>query len=140
MSTAEINRISLNFRKDFPPITRATLALYAGASGDHNAVHIDTDAARAAGFDDVFAQGMLVMAYMGRALTETVPQERLRQFSSRFLAVTQLGARLSCVGNAGEPYEEDDECRVAVDLEMRDQNDQVKLTGRAVVALKGSAS
>src|ERR1700677_1188107 len=111
----ETDRMPRRFRKDFPPITRAALALYAGASGDHNAVHIDSDAAKAAGFGDVFAQGMLVMAYMGRALTEVVPQECLRQFSARFLAVTQLGARLGCVGKCGEPYDEDDERRIAFD-------------------------
>jgi acyl dehydratase len=44
---------------DAPQITRATLALYAGASGDHNPVHIDIDAAHAVGIDDVFAHGML---------------------------------------------------------------------------------
>jgi len=45
------------------PITRTTLALFAGASGDHNKIHIDTDFAKKAGLDDVFAQGMLPMAY-----------------------------------------------------------------------------
>jgi acyl dehydratase len=138
MSKAEIESdlMLFNFSKYFPPITRTTLALYAGASGDHNAVHIDVDAAKAADFDDVFAQGMLVMAYMGRAITEAVPQDRLREFTARFLAITQLGAELSCVGKSGEPYEEGDERRVAIDLEMRDQNGQVKLMGRAVVALE----
>jgi acyl dehydratase len=43
--------------KTFPKITRAMLALYAGASGDHNPIHIDSDFAKAAGFPDVFAQG-----------------------------------------------------------------------------------
>ena len=41
---------------------RATLALFAGASGDHNPIHIDLDVARSAGLDDVFAHGMLSMA------------------------------------------------------------------------------
>ena len=54
---------------NIPPITRTTLALFAGASGDHNPIHIDLDFARAAGQDDVFAHGMLTMAYIGRLLT-----------------------------------------------------------------------
>ena len=29
-----------------PPISRTTLALFAGASGDHNPIHIDLDFAR----------------------------------------------------------------------------------------------
>ena len=62
--------------KTFPPITRHTLALYCGASGDHNPIHVDLDFARAAGFPDVFAHGMLVMAYLGQALTDAVPPSR----------------------------------------------------------------
>lgn len=76
-----------------PPISRATLALFAGASGDHNPIHIDTDVARSAGLDDVFAHGMLSMAYLARLLTDTVPQERIRGFQVRFAAITPLHSR-----------------------------------------------
>ena len=62
--------------KSFPRITRTTLALYAGASGDHNPMHIDIDFAKKAGFPDVFAQGMLVMAMLGQALTDAVRPDR----------------------------------------------------------------
>ena len=33
-------------------ISRLTLALYCGASGDHNPLHVDSDFARAAGLGD----------------------------------------------------------------------------------------
>ena len=59
---------------ELPPISRYTLALYAGASGDHNPIHIDSDFAKAAGMPDVFAHGMLSMAYLGRMLTDWQPQ------------------------------------------------------------------
>ena len=84
--------------KTFPPITRHTLALYCGASGDHNPIHVDLDFARAAGFPDVFSHGMLVMAYLGQALTDAVSPSSIRSFSTRFSAITQLGARLTCEG------------------------------------------
>jgi acyl dehydratase len=80
------------------PISRATLALFAGASGDHNPVHIDLDAARSAGFEDVFAQGMLSMAYLGRLLTGWVAQERLRSWRVRFAAITPVHAQPTCTG------------------------------------------
>src|SRR5450759_2329741 len=83
----------------FPPISRHTLALYCGASGDHNPMHVDIDFARAAGFPDVFSHGMLVMAYLGQALTDAVAPGRIRSFSTRFAAITQLGARLTCEGH-----------------------------------------
>ena len=70
------------------PISRTTLALFAGASGDHNPIHIDLDVARSAGLEDVFAHGMLSMAYLGRLLTGWVPQSRLRSFGVRFVAIT----------------------------------------------------
>src|ERR1700720_167590 len=69
-------------------ITRAQLALYAGASGDHNPIHIDIDFAKQAGMPDVFAHGMLSMAYLGRLLSNWVPQEAIRSFAVRFVAIT----------------------------------------------------
>jgi acyl dehydratase len=120
-------------RREFPPLTRATLALYAGASGDHNPVHIDSDVARGAGFPDVFAQGMLAMAYLGRLLTDTVPIDRIRSFSARFLAVTRLGDALVGTGTAEEAFAEGGEERIRIRLELADQHGEVKLAGSAVV-------
>ena len=51
-----------------PPLSRLTLALYCGASGDHNPIHVDSDFARSAGMPDVFAHGMLSMAWLARVL------------------------------------------------------------------------
>ena len=67
-----------------PPVDRTTLALFGGASGDHNPIHIDTDFARRAGMPDVFAQGMLGMAWLGRVVTRWIPQSQLRRFDARF--------------------------------------------------------
>ncbi|MFF3954995.1 MaoC/PaaZ C-terminal domain-containing protein [Streptomyces sp. NPDC001890] len=79
-------------------ITRTLLALFAGASGDHNPIHIDSDAARAAGLDDVIAHGMLSMALLGRLLTEWVPVGDLLSFRVRFSAPAPVHGRLRCTG------------------------------------------
>jgi acyl dehydratase len=121
--------------KVFPPITRHTLALYCGASGDHNPIHVDLDFARAAGYPDVFAHGMLVMGYLGQALTDAVPPPRLRAFSTRFVAITQLGARLTCEGHVAEFVEHHGEPCAKLALTTRDENGDVKLAGEAVIAL-----
>ncbi|WP_338703009.1 MaoC/PaaZ C-terminal domain-containing protein [Streptomyces sp. Q6] len=81
-----------------PRITRTALALYAGASGDHNPVHIDLDACRAVGIDDVFAHGMLSMAYLGRLLTDAVPQERIASYEVRFTSITPVNSTPTCTG------------------------------------------
>ncbi|MFD8817644.1 MaoC/PaaZ C-terminal domain-containing protein [Streptomyces sp. NPDC059627] len=81
---------------ELPPISRTTLALFAGASGDHNPLHIDVDAAQAAGRPDVIAHGMLSMAYLGTLLTGQLPQAQLHTWTVRFAAVTPVHATVTC--------------------------------------------
>ena len=121
--------------KTFPPISRHTLALYCGASGDHNPMHVDIDFAKAAGFPDVFTHGMLVMGYLGQALTDAVSPERIRSFSTRFAAITQVGAELTCEGTVTEIFQEAGERRARIALTTKDEHGEVKLAGEAVVAI-----
>ncbi|HEX4356473.1 MAG TPA: MaoC/PaaZ C-terminal domain-containing protein [Pseudonocardia sp.] len=85
-----------------PKVTRTVLALYAGASGDHNPVHIDIDECHAVGIPDVFAHGMLSMAYLGRLLTDRFPSDRIRSFAVRFTSVTPVNAVPTCTATVGE--------------------------------------
>lgn len=117
------------------PINRATLALFAGASGDHNAIHIDIDYARKAGMIDVFAHGMLSMAYLGRLLTQWVDQRQLRQFGVRFTGITHLGHQISCTGKVIEKFEADGEKRIKLAIQTANQYGDTKILGDAVVAV-----
>jgi acyl dehydratase len=117
------------------PVSRATLALFAGASGDHNPIHIDVDLARGAGLDDVFAHGMLSMAYLGRLLTSWVPQERLRSLTCRFTAITPVLAAPTCTGRVSATDEQGGERRATIDLAVTLEDGTVTLRGQAVVAL-----
>ncbi|MGA7779161.1 MAG: MaoC family dehydratase [Paraburkholderia sp.] len=117
------------------PINRTTLALFAGASGDHNVVHIDLDAVRRAGMPDVFAHGMLSMAYLGRLLTQWVDQRQLRQFGVRFVGITQLGHQITCSGRVVEKFEADGEQRVKLEISTANQFGEARIMGDAVVAL-----
>jgi acyl dehydratase len=118
-----------------PPINRTTLGLFAGASGDHNAIHIDTDYARKAGMADVFAHGMLSMAYLGRLLTQWVDQRQLREFGVRFLGITHLGHQITCTGTVVERFEVDGEQRIKVEVRTTNQYGDTKIVGDAVIAL-----
>jgi acyl dehydratase len=118
-----------------PPISRTTLALFAGGSSDHNPMHIDLDAARSAGMDDVFAHGMLSMAYLGRLLTDLVPVERLRSYSVRFAAITPVLAEPTCTGRVTEVGDVDGERRATLDLEITLADGTKTIVGQAVVAL-----
>jgi len=115
------------------PVSRLALALYCGASGDHNPIHVDLDFARRAGMPDVFAHGMLSMAWLGRLLTGWVPQERIRQFAVRFVAITQLGDAVTC---SGKVLDKDPASgTVRLEITTRNQAGEIKLSGEAVIAL-----
>ena len=118
-----------------PPVSRLTLALYCGASGDHNPMHVDIDYARAGGSPDVFAHGMLSMGYLGRLLTNWVPQSRIRDYGVRFVAITQVGEAITCSGTVTEVFEVGGERRARLSLQTTNQQGQVKLTGDAVVVV-----
>lgn len=118
-----------------PPLTRATLALYAGASGDHNPIHVDIDFARAAGMPDVVAHGMLSMAWLARLLTNWAPQRQLREFNVRFTALTRVGERIVCTGRVTEKLERDGERVVRVAVATANEAGEVKVSGDAYVSL-----
>lgn len=119
-----------------PPLTRTTLALYCGASGDHNPIHVDIDFARRAGYPDVFAHGMLSMAWLGRLLTNRVPQAQLREFGVRFAAITQVGEAITCHGTVTEVFEHAGERRARLALRTCNAQGHVKLAGDAVIAIQ----
>jgi acyl dehydratase len=118
-----------------PPVTRLTLAIYCGASGDHNPIHVDLDFARESGLDDVIAHGMLVMAYLGRLLTSWVGQDAIRSFDTRFQAMTQVGDAITASGRVVEKFTDGDKNCVRIDLAASNQSGELKASGTAVVTL-----
>ena len=118
-----------------PPISRHTLALYCGASGDHNPIHVDSDFAVKAGMPDVFAHGMLSMAYLGRMLTDWQPQSKLRKFTSRFVAITHVHDVITCTGTVVELFEEQGVQHARLAIAATTAAGAQTLLGEAVVAL-----
>ncbi|MDJ0653109.1 MAG: MaoC/PaaZ C-terminal domain-containing protein [Xanthomonadales bacterium] len=119
----------------FGPVTRHVLALYCGGSGDHNPIHVDSDFAQQAGLDDVIAHGMLSMAVLGRMVTEWIPQQQLRAYSARFMAITPVHATVTCSGRVSRIFEEDGERRLRLKLRTRIDDGKTTLSATATVAL-----
>jgi acyl dehydratase len=117
------------------PISRTTLALFAGASGDHNPIHIDSDFAKSAGLTDVIAHGMLSMAYLGRLLTGWVPQTAINRIDVRFTAITQIFAQITCTGTVEEKIIRDDKQIIMLRVEAKDEHNEVKVSGIAEIQI-----
>lgn len=126
-------KISSVFHKTYSPITRHRLALYCAGSGDQNPVHVDSDFAKAAGYDDVFVHGMLVMAYLGRALTDVLRPNALRAYGVRFVARTQVHATITCEGSVEEANADG----IRLKLLAKDEFGDVKLIGSATISADG---
>ena len=115
------------------PIKRSTLALYAGASGDHNPIHIDLDFAKKVGMGDVFAHGMLIMAYLGRSLTNIIPQSNLKNLNTRFCSITNIGDELICSGQVSKVGNHNSKEIIVFDLMVADKAGDIKVTGTATI-------
>jgi acyl dehydratase len=118
-----------------PALSRTTLALYAGGSGDHVPLHIDTDYARKAGMPDVFGHGMLTAAWLARMLTNWVSQDRIRKLDVRFVGITHLCNEVICTGHIVEKLEQDGEHRVRIEINASNQYGDKKVVGEALIAL-----
>jgi acyl dehydratase len=116
-------------------ISRTTLALFAGSSGDHNPIHVDLDVARSAGLDDVFAHGMLSMAYLGRLVTQIVPQQQVRTYGVRFTSITPIHGQPTCYAKVESVADSGGERLATLALEVRLADGTTTLLGDAVVAL-----
>lgn len=118
-----------------PLVSRHVLALFCGASADHNPMHVDSDFAQSFGMPDVFAHGMLSMAYLAQLLTRWVPQSHLREWNARFLSITPVNVRVKCTGTVVEKFEADGERRVRLHINAHTDGGAHTLAGEAVIAL-----
>ena len=117
------------------PISRASLALYAGASGDHNPIHIDTDYTTQIGYPDVIVHGMLIMGYLGRILTDNLNQSKILEYDVRFISVTNISDQLTCSGIVKTIREIDDKKEIKLDLIVKNQFNDIKLNGYSLVQI-----
>ena len=120
------------------PLTRLSLVLYCGASGDSNVIHWNERVARSVGLPDVIAHGMLTMAEAGRVVTDWVGDPG---------AVVEYGVRFSrpvvvedddtgaTVDVEGVVEDKLDDRRVAVVLTATVDGSKVLMAARAVVRL-----
>ena len=117
-----------------PPLDRVQIAMYAGASGDFNPIHIDDDQARRTGLPGIIAHGMLPMALLGRLLTGWVPQRAIRDYSVRFTAMAFPGDSITRRGVVKAKNEAGK--RVELELTAVNQRGEPIIAGSAHIVLE----
>ncbi len=122
---------------DLPAIDRVQLALFAGASGDHNPIHLDDERARAGGLPGAIAHGMLNMAFLGRLLTQRFPQRTILGMGGRFAALAFPGDSITC--RARVKTVDREAGRLGLDIVAENQDGRAIITGWATIALPARA-
>ena len=117
-----------------PPLNRYTLALYFGASGGHNPIHVDIDFAKLSGLDEVIVQWMFSTGFLVRLLTNWVPQSALRSRKNRFAATNHIDESVTSTGKFIEIFVVDREKLVRLELQTDTPQAQT-IVAEAVVAL-----
>jgi|TARA_B110000977_G_scaffold201578_1_gene296980 acyl dehydratase len=115
------------------PISRTTLALFGGASGDHNPMHVDIDFAKKFGMPDVFAHGMLSMAYLAQLVTNWADQSQLREYGVRFTSITPVLATVTCKGKVVEKMDVNNEPCLKVEVTAEIDDGTSILVGDAII-------
>jgi len=120
-----------------PSITQEQLRRYADASGDHNPIHLDEQAAHRVGLDSVIAHGMLSMAFLGQFVNQQIadiPGARIAELRVRFINMVRLGDTLTCLGVVKSQAINDDLSQsVTIECWAQNQKGDKVTTGEAVV-------
>jgi len=121
------------------PLQKLQHVMYAGASGDFNPLHTDDDFAKAVGMDGVIAHGMLIMGFVGQAITSWIPRKYLKKFGVRFAGMTKPGNTITVTGKVTDKRVEAGENIISCEVAAQDENDDVKITGHfeAILPTKG---
>jgi len=116
-------------------VTRRDFVKYAGASGDFNPIHYDDDLSAMAGYDDVFAQGMLTAGVAAQAVSHWFGLRAVDSYGVRFEAQVWPGDTVTAVAEITEVDRDGDTATVEADIEATTQDERIVLTGSATATI-----
>src|SRR5699024_11892011 len=92
----------------FGPVTQTDIVRFAGAGGDFNPLHHDSEFAQQSGFDTPIAMGQFTAALLSAWLTDWCGVENLRAFSVHFKSPVNIGDTLTFSASVQEQTPEAD--------------------------------
>jgi acyl dehydratase len=115
-----------------PPVDRAQVARFAGATGDYGPLHVDEPFARNAGFPSVLVPGLLTMGFLAELASDWLRGARIRRFSARFVKIVWPGDVVTVRGRVADRRFEAGG-KYAADIEVWGENQRGELVVRGAV-------
>lgn len=128
--------MSVEVRPVVRTITQAQIDAYAGASGDHNPIHVDPSFAATMPFGGTIAHGMLILALIGEMMHDAHGAAWLRggRMKVRFKAPTRPGDTVA----ASATLAKQGAGAIEYAVQCADQRGEVLIEGRASIAVEDS--
>ena len=115
----------------FGPVTQTDIVRFAGAGGDFNPLHHDSEIAAAAGFERPIAMGQFTAALLAAWLTDWCGAENLLSYEVRFTAPLRIGDTVELGGTiTGSEHTDDGLCLATLTL-LATREDTVVVSGSA---------
>ncbi len=116
--------------------TTTQLVIWAGASGDYNAIHYDKDYALKQGLPGVIVHGQLAGAFLGQMLTDWLGDKgNISKLSLSYKGMNFPGETLTCRGKVIKKYLENNLHLATMKIWAENPRGEKTLTGTAVVSL-----
>lgn len=112
-------------------ITQEKINRYAGASGDHNPLHVDPEFAATTQFGGTIAHGMLMLGYISSMMTAAFGRRWLEggRLKVRFRAPARPGDTVTTSGTVVAT----DGRQASCEIECRNQHGEVLISGQVEV-------
>jgi len=110
------------------PVEKIQLVKYSGASGDFNPLHTIPEVGESVGIGQI-AHGMLIMGFVGQAITDWIPKKYLKKFSVRFAGMTRPGDVVTVTGKVREKATEGGLKKIICDVLAKNQKEDVLISG-----------
>jgi len=125
---------------EIPPLikhpTPVQLVMWAGASGDYNAVHYNKETALGQGLPDIIVHGRLKSAFLCQMLNDWMGEEGfLKMISCQHRGMDIPGNKLICKGKVTNKYIKDGKHCVECEIWVENEQGQRTAPGTAILNL-----
>lgn len=118
-----------------PPISRLQIAQFAAATDEFSPLNLDDESAKNAGFNGVYAPGLMSLGFIEEALRAFASNMRILSLSGTFQRLIWPGDILNTKGLILRRYQKHNEHRIFFSLWCENQNQEIVMRGSSICLL-----